>query len=72
MESPTERVDLIVIGSGPAGYLPTILAVRNGVSIAIIEKSEIRGACLSRRQGSHQSRLVLTLSINNPMLVGTN
>lgn len=48
MESPTEKVDLIIIGSGPAGYLSAILAARRGVSTAIIEKSELGGTCLNR------------------------
>ncbi len=48
MESPPERVDLIIIGSGPAGYLSAILAARKGLSIAIIERSDIGGTCLNR------------------------
>ena len=48
MESPTERVDLIIIGSGPAGYLSAILAARRGLSIAVIERSDIGGICLNR------------------------
>jgi len=48
MESPTERVDLIIIGSGPAGYLAAILAARRDRSVAIIEKSELGGTCLNR------------------------
>jgi dihydrolipoamide dehydrogenase len=48
MESPTEKVDLIIIGSGPAGYLSAILAVRKGLSIAVIERSDIGGTCLNR------------------------
>ena len=48
MDVPTERFGLIVIGSGPAGYLSTILAARRGVSTAIIEKGEWGGTCLNR------------------------
>jgi dihydrolipoamide dehydrogenase len=48
MESSTKQFDLIIIGSGPAGYLSAILAARNGLSIAIIEKSELGGTCLNR------------------------
>ena len=48
MESPTERVDLIIIGSGPAGYLSAILAARKGLSIAVIERSDVGGTCLNR------------------------
>jgi len=48
MDVPTERFDLIIIGSGPAGYLSAILAARKGVSTAIIEKSDLGGTCLNR------------------------
>jgi dihydrolipoamide dehydrogenase len=48
MDVSTERFDLIIIGSGPAGYLSAILAVRRGVSVAIVEKSEWGGTCLNR------------------------
>ena len=48
MESPTERFDVIIIGSGPAGYLAAILAARRGCSTAIIEKRELGGTCLNR------------------------
>jgi dihydrolipoamide dehydrogenase len=48
MDVSTEKFDLIVIGSGPAGYLAAILAARRGVSIAIVEKDEWGGTCLNR------------------------
>ncbi|RPJ10503.1 MAG: dihydrolipoyl dehydrogenase [Deltaproteobacteria bacterium] len=48
MESQQKSFDLIVIGSGPAGYLPTILASRKGLSVAIIEKADLGGTCLNR------------------------
>jgi len=48
MAFPTERVDFIIIGSGPAGYLSAILAARKGLSIAVIERSDIGGTCLNR------------------------
>jgi dihydrolipoamide dehydrogenase len=48
MDVSTERFDLIIIGSGPAGYLSAILAARRGVSAAIIEKSDWGGTCLNR------------------------
>jgi dihydrolipoamide dehydrogenase len=48
MESLTERFDIIIIGSGPAGYLAAILVARRGLSVAIVEKSELGGTCLNR------------------------
>ena len=48
MSSHTENFDLIIIGSGPAGYLAAILACRRGSSVAVIEKSELGGTCLNR------------------------
>ncbi len=48
MTSNTEKFDLIIIGSGPAGYLAAILAYRRGSSVALIEKSELGGTCLNR------------------------
>jgi dihydrolipoamide dehydrogenase len=48
MDVPTEKFDLIVIGSGPAGYLSAILAARKRISTAIIEKGEWGGTCLNR------------------------
>lgn len=48
METKREKFDLIVIGSGPAGYLATILAARRGLSVGIVEKAELGGTCLNR------------------------
>ncbi len=48
MESPTEKFGLIIIGSGPAGYLSTILAARKGLSVAVVESKDIGGTCLNR------------------------
>jgi len=48
MESPMEKFDSIIIGSGPAGYLAAILSARRGRSVAIIEKGELGGTCLNR------------------------
>ncbi|NLY47530.1 MAG: dihydrolipoyl dehydrogenase [Clostridiales bacterium] len=43
-----ERFDLIVIGSGPGGYVAAIKAARLGLKTAIIEKDKIGGTCLNR------------------------
>ena len=39
--------DLVVIGGGPAGYVPAIKATLMGKKAAIIEESEIGGTCLN-------------------------
>ena len=39
--------DLIIIGSGPAGYVAAIRAGQVGLKTAIIEKSQIGGMCLN-------------------------
>ncbi len=43
-----EKVDLIVIGSGPGGYVAAARAARLGMSVACIEKEErLGGICLN-------------------------
>ena len=39
--------DLIIIGSGPAGYVAAIRAAQTGMKTAIIEKDRIGGMCLN-------------------------
>ncbi|MGX7591173.1 dihydrolipoyl dehydrogenase [Candidatus Karelsulcia muelleri] len=39
--------DLIVIGSGPAGYVASIRAAQLGLKTAIVEKKELGGVCLN-------------------------
>ncbi|NUM32304.1 MAG: dihydrolipoyl dehydrogenase [Bacteroidetes bacterium] len=39
--------DLIIIGSGPGGYVAAIRASQLGLNTAIIEKSELGGVCLN-------------------------
>ena len=48
MASSIEKFDLIIIGTGPAGYLAAILAARRGRSVAVIERAELGGTCLNR------------------------
>lgn len=43
-----ERFDLIVIGSGPGGYVAAIKAAKLGKKTALIEQREIGGTCLNR------------------------
>ncbi len=39
--------DLIVIGSGPGGYVAAIRASQLGLKVAVVEKSELGGICLN-------------------------
>src|SRR3984957_4189813 len=39
--------DLIVIGSGPGGYVAAIRASQLGMKTAIVERSELGGICLN-------------------------
>ncbi|MDF2512347.1 MAG: hypothetical protein K0S04_2213 [Herbinix sp.] len=42
------RYDIIIIGSGPGGYVAAIKAAKLGMRAAIIERGEIGGTCLNR------------------------
>ncbi len=42
------KYELIIIGSGPAGYISAIRAGQLGIKTAIIEKSDIGGVCLNK------------------------
>jgi dihydrolipoamide dehydrogenase len=39
--------DLIVIGSGPGGYVAAIRASQLGMKVAIVEREELGGICLN-------------------------
>ncbi len=39
--------DLIVIGSGPGGYVAAIRASQLGMNVALVERSEVGGICLN-------------------------
>ncbi len=39
--------DLIVIGSGPGGYVAAIRAAQSGMQVAVVEKAELGGICLN-------------------------
>lgn len=39
--------DLVVIGSGPGGYIAAVKAAQNGKKTAVIERNQIGGTCLN-------------------------
>ena len=41
------KFDIVVIGSGPGGYVAAIRASQLGKKVAIIEKAELGGVCLN-------------------------
>ncbi len=43
----SEKFDLVVIGSGPGGYVAAIRAAQLGLNTAVIEEDKIGGVCLN-------------------------
>ena len=43
----SERYDLIVLGSGPGGYVAAIRASQLGMKVAIVERERLGGICLN-------------------------
>ena len=41
------KYDLIVIGTGPGGYVAAIRASQLGLKVAVVEKAELGGVCLN-------------------------
>ncbi len=41
------KYDIIVLGSGPGGYVAAIRASQLGKKVAVVEKAEIGGICLN-------------------------
>ncbi len=41
------KYDIVVIGSGPGGYVAAIRASQLGKSVAVVEKAELGGVCLN-------------------------
>jgi dihydrolipoamide dehydrogenase len=44
---PESRYDMIVIGSGPGGYVAAIRAAQLGMKTAVVEKDAVGGRCLN-------------------------
>ena len=42
-----ERFDLVILGSGPGGYVAAIRASQLGMSVAIVERERLGGICLN-------------------------
>ncbi|MBI4583573.1 MAG: dihydrolipoyl dehydrogenase [Planctomycetes bacterium] len=47
--SPVKPVDLVVIGSGPGGYVAAIRAAQLGMSVVLVEKDPKPGGCCLHR-----------------------
>jgi len=43
----TTEVDVLVIGSGPGGYVAAIRAAQLGKTVAVVEKADLGGVCLN-------------------------
>jgi dihydrolipoamide dehydrogenase len=46
-KSSVERFDLIVVGSGPGGYVAAIRAAQLGMNVACVEADKLGGVCLN-------------------------
>lgn len=44
----SNKYDLVILGGGPAGYVPAIRAAQLHKKVAVIEKDEMGGTCLNR------------------------
>lgn len=54
----SKKFDLVVVGSGPGGYVAAIRAAQLGLKTAIVEKAELGGICLN--WGCIPSKALLT------------
>ena len=49
----SKKYDLIVLGSGPGGYVTAIRASQLGLKTAIVEKESLGGVCLNSVSYTH-------------------
>ena len=42
-----QKFDIVVLGSGPGGYVAAIRAAQLGFKTAVIERAELGGICLN-------------------------
>lgn len=47
LRTAMDKIDVVVIGSGPGGYVAAIRAAQLNLSVKIIERSELGGICLN-------------------------
>jgi len=43
-----KKYDLVILGSGPGGYVAALYAAKKGRTVCVIEKDQVGGACLNR------------------------
>src|SRR3954464_12888271 len=48
MANSTQTADVVVLGSGPAGYVCAIRLAQLGKKVTVIDRAEIGGVCLNR------------------------
>ena len=65
----TKKYDLIVLGSGPGGYVTAIRASQLGLKTAIVEKESLGGVCLN--WGCIPTKALLTVSYTHLTLPTT-
>ena len=56
---PDTSFDVIIIGSGPGGYVTAIRAAQLGFKTAIIEKAYLGGICLKLDRFHKQRRYII-------------
>src|SRR4026208_1530066 len=44
----TQQADVVVLGSGPAGYVCAIRLAQLGKKVTVIDRDEVGGVCLNR------------------------
>lgn len=49
------KYDIIVLGSGPGGYVTAIRASQLGFKVAVVEKENLGGICLKLGMYSYES-----------------